>query len=81
MTDPLKVARPPQDQVMLLHASTSDRSRELGAREAAGSRPGRAMYSPSWSGSITDPTHPVATGPRPVLAGAAPPVWPRRQLQ
>ncbi|NUP27741.1 MAG: LLM class flavin-dependent oxidoreductase, partial [Nocardia sp.] len=28
------VARPPQGQVILLHAGTSDRSRELGAREA-----------------------------------------------
>ncbi|MGW1737508.1 NtaA/DmoA family FMN-dependent monooxygenase [Nocardia sp. NPDC001965] len=31
---PLNVARPPQGQVILLHAGTSDRSRELGAREA-----------------------------------------------
>jgi FMN-dependent oxidoreductase (nitrilotriacetate monooxygenase family) len=31
---PLNVARPPQGQVVLLHAGTSDRSRELGAREA-----------------------------------------------
>jgi FMN-dependent oxidoreductase (nitrilotriacetate monooxygenase family) len=31
---PLNVTRPPQGQVVLLHAGTSDRSRELGAREA-----------------------------------------------
>jgi FMN-dependent oxidoreductase (nitrilotriacetate monooxygenase family) len=31
---PLNLARPPQGQVVLLHAGTSDRSRELGAREA-----------------------------------------------
>ena len=31
---PLNVARPPQGQVILLHAGTSDRSRQLGAREA-----------------------------------------------
>jgi FMN-dependent oxidoreductase (nitrilotriacetate monooxygenase family) len=31
---PLNIARPPQGQVILLHAGTSDRSRELGAREA-----------------------------------------------
>lgn len=31
---PLDIARPPQGQVVLLHAGTSDRSRELGAREA-----------------------------------------------
>ncbi|MFZ2174523.1 MAG: NtaA/DmoA family FMN-dependent monooxygenase [Rhodococcus sp. (in: high G+C Gram-positive bacteria)] len=31
---PLNVARPPQGQVVLLHAGTSDRSRDLGAREA-----------------------------------------------
>jgi FMN-dependent oxidoreductase (nitrilotriacetate monooxygenase family) len=31
---PLTVARPPQGQVILLHAGTSHRSRELGAREA-----------------------------------------------
>ncbi len=34
VTGPLNVARPPQGQVVLLHAGTSDRSRELGAREA-----------------------------------------------
>jgi hypothetical protein len=32
---------------------------------------------PGW---ITDPTRPVATGRWPVLADAAPPVSPRRQL-
>jgi FMN-dependent oxidoreductase (nitrilotriacetate monooxygenase family) len=31
---PLNVARPPQGQVILLHAGTSERSRQLGAREA-----------------------------------------------
>jgi FMN-dependent oxidoreductase (nitrilotriacetate monooxygenase family) len=31
---PLNLTRPPQGQVVLLHAGTSDRSRELGAREA-----------------------------------------------
>jgi FMN-dependent oxidoreductase (nitrilotriacetate monooxygenase family) len=31
---PLNVARPPQGQVVLLHAGTSERSRQLGAREA-----------------------------------------------
>ncbi|MFI0471032.1 NtaA/DmoA family FMN-dependent monooxygenase [Saccharopolyspora sp. 5N102] len=31
---PLDVARPPQGQPILLHAGTSDRSRDLGAREA-----------------------------------------------
>lgn len=31
---PLSVARPPQGQVILLHAGTSERSRQLGAREA-----------------------------------------------
>ncbi len=31
---PLTVARPPQGQVILMHAGTSDRSRELGGREA-----------------------------------------------
>jgi len=31
---PLEIARPPQGQVVLLNAGTSDRSRELGAREA-----------------------------------------------
>jgi FMN-dependent oxidoreductase (nitrilotriacetate monooxygenase family) len=31
---PLNVARPPQGQVVLLHAGTSERSRELAAREA-----------------------------------------------
>ena len=31
---PLNVARPPQGQIVLLHAGTSDRSRDLGAREA-----------------------------------------------
>ncbi len=31
---PLNVARPPQGHIVLLHAGTSDRSRELGAREA-----------------------------------------------
>jgi hypothetical protein len=79
MAGPLKVARPPQDQVMLLHASISDRSREPDAREAAVGRPGGAMYLPSrW---ITDPTYPVAIAGRwPVLAGAAAPVSPRRQL-
>ncbi len=34
VTGPLNLARPPQGQVVLLHAGTSDRSRELGAREA-----------------------------------------------
>ena len=34
ITGPLNMARPPQGQVVLLHAGTSDRSRELGAREA-----------------------------------------------
>jgi hypothetical protein len=66
MAGPLKVARPPQDQVMLPHEGTSDWSTERNVRDAAG----RAIDPPFWSGWTTDPTYPVAAGHWPVLAGA-----------